>query len=62
VLIFSRSKFYYTASGIIITVCDRPVHRLREDCRKREDTGSCNRKKYIALSGELDLKEAMDLS
>jgi len=31
VLIIGRSKLYYTASGIITPVCDRPVHRLRED-------------------------------
>jgi len=24
---------YYTASGIITLVGDRPVHRLRADCR-----------------------------
>jgi len=32
VLIFRRSKLYYTASGIITHVGGRPVHRLREDC------------------------------
>ena len=31
VFIIRRSKFYYTASGIITPVGDRPVHRLRED-------------------------------
>jgi len=31
VLIISRSKLYYTASGIITPVGGRPVHRLRED-------------------------------
>ena len=30
VLIIRRSKFYYTASGIITPIGDRPVHRLRE--------------------------------
>ena len=30
-LIISRQKFYYTASGIIIPVGGRPVHRLRVD-------------------------------
>jgi len=30
VLIISRSKLYYTACGIIISVGGRPVHRLRE--------------------------------
>ena len=30
VLIIRRSKLYYTASGIIIHVGGRPVHRLRE--------------------------------
>jgi len=30
VLIIKRSKLYYTASGIITAVGDRPVHRLRE--------------------------------
>ena len=31
-LIFRRSKLYYTASGIVTPVGGRPVHRLREDC------------------------------
>jgi len=31
VLIIRRSKFYYTASGIITPVGGRPVHRLRVD-------------------------------
>ena len=31
VLIVRRSKLYYTASGIITPIGDRPVHRLRED-------------------------------
>ena len=31
VLIVSRSKVYYTASGTITTIGGRPVHRLRED-------------------------------
>ena len=31
VLIVSRSKLYYTASGIITPVGGRPVHGLRED-------------------------------
>ena len=31
-LIIRRSKFYYRASGVVIPVGDRPVHRLREDC------------------------------
>ena len=31
VLIVRRSKLYYTASGIIIPIGGRPVHRLRED-------------------------------
>jgi len=31
VLIIRRSKLYYTASGIVIPVDGRPVHRLRED-------------------------------
>jgi len=30
VLIIRRSKLYYTASGIVITVSGLPVHRLRE--------------------------------
>ena len=30
-LIVRRSKLYYTASGIIITIGGRPVQRLRED-------------------------------
>ena len=34
-----RSKFYYTASGIITPVGGRPVHRLREDsCTGRPPT------------------------
>ena len=32
VLIFSRSKLHYTASGIITLIGGRLVHRLREDC------------------------------
>jgi len=32
VLIIRRSKLYYTASGIVTPVCDRPVRRLRQDC------------------------------
>jgi len=32
VIIIWRSKFYYTASGIITPIGGRPVHRLREDC------------------------------
>ena len=31
-LIIRRSELYYTATGIIIPVGGRPVHRLREDC------------------------------
>ena len=31
VLIIRMSKLYYTASGIVIPVGGRPVHRLRED-------------------------------
>ena len=31
VLIIRESKLYYTASGIITPVGDRPVHRLRTD-------------------------------
>ena len=31
VLIITRSKLYYTASGIITPVGGRPMHRLRED-------------------------------
>jgi len=31
VLIIRRSKLYYIASGIIIPVGGRPVHRLKED-------------------------------
>ena len=30
VLIISRSKLYYTASGVITPIGGRPVHRLRE--------------------------------
>jgi hypothetical protein len=30
--------------------------------RKREDTGNCKRKHYIALCGELVLEEAADMS
>jgi len=32
VLIIRGSKVYYTASGIITPVGDRPVHRLRQEC------------------------------
>ena len=43
VFIVRRSKLYYTASGIIIPVGGRPVHRLREDslnlCTGRPPTG-----------------------
>jgi len=39
VLIVRRSKLYYTASGIITTVGDRPVHRLREDSSLNLCTG-----------------------
>ena len=44
VLNIRRSKFYYTASGIITPVGCRPVHRLREDsslnmCTGRPPTG-----------------------
>ena len=44
VLIIRRSKLYYTASGIITPVGDRPVHRLREEssrnlCSGRLPTG-----------------------
>jgi len=31
VLIVGRSKFYYTASDIIINIGGRSVHRLRDD-------------------------------
>ena len=34
VLISRRSKFYYTASGIITPIGGRPVHRLKEDYNK----------------------------
>jgi len=44
VFIIRMSKLYYTASGIIIPVGGRPVHRLREDsspnlCAGRPPTG-----------------------
>jgi len=40
VLIFRRSKLYYTASGIVTPVGSCPVHRLREDlCTGRPPTG-----------------------
>ena len=29
-----EAKLYYTASGIIKLVGDRPVHRLRADCAR----------------------------
>jgi len=35
VLIIRSSKLYYTASGIITPVGDRPVHRLRVDSLNR---------------------------
>ena len=31
VLIIKGSKLYYTTSGIVKPVADRPVHRLREE-------------------------------
>ena len=46
VLIIRRSKFYYTAYGIITHVGGRPVHRLRADwsalnlCTGRPPTGA----------------------
>ena len=44
VFIISRSKLYYTASGIITIVDGRPMHRLREDslnlCTGRPPTGA----------------------
>jgi len=36
VLIIRRSKLYYTASGIVTPLGDRPVHRLREDGTGRD--------------------------
>ena len=40
VLIISRSKLYYTTSGIITPLGDRPVHRLWEDlCTGRPPIG-----------------------
>ena len=40
VLIVSRSKLYYTASGIVTPVGGHPVRRLREDlCTGRPPTG-----------------------
>ena len=35
VLINTRSKLYYTASGIITPVGGRPVRRLRGDCARK---------------------------
>jgi len=32
-LIVRRSKLYYTASGIITLIGDRPVHMVLETCR-----------------------------
>jgi len=40
VLIIMRSKLYYTASGIIIPVGGRPVHRLREDSQPVHGTAT----------------------
>jgi len=41
-LIIMRSKLYYTASGIVIPVGDRLVHRLRETATHRfDDTRDC---------------------
>ena len=34
VLFIRRSKFYYTPSGIITPIWGRPLHRLREDIKK----------------------------
>ena len=43
VLVIRRSKFYYSASCIIISIGGRPVHMLREDsfnlCTGRPPTG-----------------------
>ena len=39
VLIISRSKLHYTASGIITPVGRRPVHRLREESSLNLCTG-----------------------
>ena len=39
VLIVSRSKLYYTASGIIIPIGRRPVHRTAT--YRCDDTGGC---------------------
>jgi len=36
VLIIRRSKLFYTASGIVTPVGDRPVHRLRESSKHVE--------------------------
>ena len=41
VLIIGRSKLYYTVSGIITPVGDRPVHRLREDCIQQSSLNLC---------------------
>ena len=53
VLIIRRSKFYYTASGIITRVGGRPVHRLR--CTLSNI--SKNQSIYVddSLSAEIDL-------
>jgi len=41
VLIIRRSELYYTASGIITPVGDRPVHRLREERRRDSSLNLC---------------------
>jgi hypothetical protein len=33
-LIFRRSKLYFTASGMSLSVSGRAVHKLRADCSK----------------------------
>ena len=38
-LIIRRSKFYYTASGIITLIGGCPVHKLREDSSLNLCTG-----------------------
>ena len=38
--IVRRAKLYYTVSGIIKPIGDRPVHRLREDCESQSVHGT----------------------
>ena len=59
VLIFSRSKLHYTASGIITLIGGRLVHRLREDCVMQfwppDDVHMCS--KHVEAWNKLIVKQ-----